>query len=360
MNRIAIWPASTRRSKPAPAGSLPRSIIRFCLLAGLGISSLRAADEGQRSVTAETLVAADAASAKTEGRRPWRYLLYLPAGYESGDEDWPLIFYLHGRSLRGDNLSEVKRYGLPARLERRRDVPFVVVSPQLPSGSWPTKPVLALLDEVMAKYRVDSDRVYLTGVSLGGGGAWQVAAADAGRFAAFAPICGSAHSSLAPRVANLPIWAFHGAKDEVTPLQDVQALIDAVQARGGRAWLSIDPEGTHGSVITPAYGEEELYRWFLRNRRGQAAAAVAPFAPFARTDGPEGRGEVAPSGETPPERKPGSSPKVPGAQVNHVVRKGDSLWKLGREYGVPVEELKRINHLETDLIRVGQVLILPK
>jgi predicted peptidase len=200
-----------------------------------------------------------------------------------------LIIYLHGRSLRGDDLTELKRYGLPATVERRRDFPFVVVSPQLPSGSWPTKSLLALFDEVMAKYRVDPDRVYLTGVSLGAGAAWYVAAADPNRFAAFAPVCGAADSDLAPKLTKLKIWAFHGAKDEITPLKDIQPLIDAIQERGGSASLSIDPEGNHGNVITPVYANENLYRWFLRNRRGQPAPDVEPFGPFTRTDTPKSK-----------------------------------------------------------------------
>lgn len=300
MNRTGESSA-LRQFAPAMAWRLwlDSSVPRYC--AGLNVwvvsfgvllllaepSSGEQGSVGQQSVTATTLVPAESASASGTAPKSWRYLLYLPATYRSSGAAWPLIIYLHGRSLRGDDVTEVKRYGLPAIVERRRDFPFVVVSPQLPSGSWPTKSLLALFDEVMAKYRVDPDRVYLTGVSLGAGAAWYVAAEDPGRFAAFAPVCGSADSRLASKLTNLHIWAFHGAKDEITPLKDVQPLIEAVQERGGTALLSIDPEGSHGSVITPVYANENLYRWFLRNRRGQPAPAVEPFRPFIRTDPPK-------------------------------------------------------------------------
>ena len=114
-----------------------------------------------------------------------RYYLYLPAGIESGRQ-WPLILYLHGRSLRGSNLSILTRYGLPARLQNDRSFPFVVVAPQLPGGqSWTDTGRLArLVEDVAARYPIDHTRIYLIGYSMGAGGVWRTAIDHPEMFAA--------------------------------------------------------------------------------------------------------------------------------------------------------------------------------
>lgn len=220
---------------------------------------------GQHQVLAESTWTNSTGDGKDES---WRYLLYLPKGYEQESaEPWPLLFYLHGRSLRGRDLQKLKRYGPPSFLDRRSDFPFVTVSPQLPDGSWPSGSLVKLVDEVTKKYNVDPNRVYLAGVSLGGGGAWYLAAADPDRFAALVPVCGYAGTSISSRLSNLPIWAFHGAKDEIVPLEPHQKLVDAVNAAGGNAKLTIYPEGTHGNIIVPTFKNQEMYQWLLKQRR---------------------------------------------------------------------------------------------
>jgi len=220
---------------------------------------------GQQEVLAKALVKDGVGDEEDE---QWRYLLYLPDGYfDSATEEWPLLLYLHGRSIRGDDLQRVKRYGPPSFLDRRKDFPFVVVSPQLPpDGNWNGRAVHKLLDEITAKYRIDEDRICLTGVSLGGGGSWYVAATDSERFACLAPLCGYGGTSLGAKLTDLPIWAFHGAKDDIVPLDPHQALVDAVNEAGGNAKMTVYPEGDHGSIITPTYRNQELWDWMLRQR----------------------------------------------------------------------------------------------
>jgi len=222
----------------------------------------------QVEVTAATLYEPNGPDAP----EPWRYLLHLPEGYEEQPvKSWPLLFYLHGRSIRGQDLSRLKHYGPPSFLDRTPDFPFVVVSPQLSAGSWQPQPLVRLLDEVLETYRIDRNRVYLTGVSLGGGGAWYLAGAAPERFAAFAPVCGYGGLSLADKVAGLPIWAFHGKQDEIVSLEPHRRLIEAIRNRGGDARMTVFPDGDHGSIILPVYRMEELYDWFLSHRRSSGA-----------------------------------------------------------------------------------------
>ena len=120
-----------------------------------------------------------------------KYLLFLPAGYEPSGKAWPLLLFLHGAGESGDDLAKVKLHGPPKLIENKtRDFPCIVVSPQSPGRGWNADILAGLLDDLAAKYRVDKDRVYLTGLSMGGFGSWSLAAAYPDRFAAIAPICG--------------------------------------------------------------------------------------------------------------------------------------------------------------------------
>jgi len=197
------------------------------------------------------------------------YLLALPQGYGEKDQKWPLMLFLHGAGERGSNLELVKKHGPAKLIEQGKDMPFVVVSPQCPTGQWwleRIETLIALLDEVQSKYAVDPDRVYLTGLSMGGFGTWGLACAHPERFAAVAPICGGGQRYRADRLRNVPVWAFHGAKDPVVPLAESQTMVDAVNRTGGQAKLTVYPEAQHDSW-TATYDNAELYDWLLSYKR---------------------------------------------------------------------------------------------
>lgn len=196
------------------------------------------------------------------------YLLYLPPGYgEDPAHQWPLVMFLHGLGERGDDLERVKLHGPPKLIEAGQHFPFLVVSPQCPDTQWwPTEDLIPLLDHLMREYRVDPDRVYLTGLSMGGYGTWQLAQKFPERFAAIAPICGGGIRALACRLKDMPIWAFHGAKDTVVPLSFSEEMVEAVRRCGGEAKLTVYPDATHDSW-TVTYENPELYEWLLSYRR---------------------------------------------------------------------------------------------
>jgi predicted peptidase len=201
-----------------------------------------------------------------------KYLLYLPKGYgEKKDQKWPLMLFLHGAGERGNDLNLVKKHGPPKLIEAGKGFPFIVVSPQCPTDSWWPEQIdalVALLDDVQSKYAVDTDREYLTGLSMGGFGTWALGCRYPQRFAALAPICGGGERYLVGRLKNVPVWVFHGAKDPTVPLQASTDMVDSLKRAGGDVQLTVYPEAQHDSW-TKTYNNPKLYEWFLSHHRGE-------------------------------------------------------------------------------------------
>lgn len=194
------------------------------------------------------------------------YLLYLPEDYAEKD-DWPLLLFLHGAGERGDDLDLVKTHGPPKLIKQGKQFPFIVVSPQCPSNRWwqPFE-LTALLDDIVATYKVNQDRVYLSGLSMGGFGSWNLAAYTPGRFAAVAPICGGGERFWTRLLRNVPFWVFHGAKDPVVPLERSQAMVDSLKQKKGDVQFTVYPDAGHDSW-TETYDNPEFYEWMLEQKR---------------------------------------------------------------------------------------------
>ena len=204
------------------------------------------------------------------------YLLYLPTGYgRRAGKRWPVILFLHGAGERGNDLNKVKVHGPPKILQKRTDFPFIVVSPQCPASSWwEPLPLKVLLEEVQEKYRVDPDRVYLTGLSMGGFGTWDLAVRYPERFAAIAPICGGGKPLLADRIKNVPVWVFHGDADPVVAVKQSDEMVEALKRVGADVKYTRYPGVGHDSW-TATYDNAELYQWFLSHRRGEGGKPQA-------------------------------------------------------------------------------------
>jgi predicted peptidase len=194
------------------------------------------------------------------------YLLYLPKDYAQ-KQAWPLMLFLHGAGERGDNLDMVKVHGPPKLIAAGKEFPFIVVSPQCPKGLWWSPFELAtLLDEICAKYKVDQDRIYVTGLSMGGFGTWSLAAYQPNRFAAIMPICGGGEPIVAKLFRTVPAWVFHGAKDSVVPVERSEQMVDALKKAGDTVKFTKYPEAGHDSW-TATYANPEVYKWLLEHKR---------------------------------------------------------------------------------------------
>lgn len=202
------------------------------------------------------------------------YLLYLPDEYGKGDKAWPLVLFLHGAGESGDDLEKVKKHGPPKLIAEGKKFPFIVVSPQSARGGWDPAMLNALLDDLMAHYKVDRERVYLTGLSMGGFGTWALAAAHPEKFAAIAPICGGGNPADAKKIKDLPIWVFHGAKDPVVKLDRSETMVKALKEAGAEhVQFTVYPEAAHDSW-TETYNNPDFYEWLLKQKRGKQPSAT--------------------------------------------------------------------------------------
>jgi predicted peptidase len=206
------------------------------------------------------------------------YLLLLPEDYKTKKKErWPLMLFLHGMGERGSDLAKVRVHGPPKVAEKMTNFPFILVSPQCPDGAWwDNESLTALLDEVQEKYRVDTNRVYLTGLSMGGFGTWNLALTYPERFAAVVPICGGGNpipiygfdAKRKETLKSLPFWVFHGDKDPAVPLLESERMVNALKKYGVKEVnFTVYPGVGHDSW-TQTYADPKLYEWLLSHRKG--------------------------------------------------------------------------------------------
>lgn len=227
-----------------------------------------------------------------------RYAVYVPRGYD-GATPMPLVLFLHGRGESGTDGQKPIAQGLgTAILFNEAAWPAIVLFPQKPTqeSRWIDYESLAMgvLEEARRTYNVDATRIYLTGLSQGGAGAWALGAKHADIFAAVVPICGFTGTwdkgpitpeSVAAGISALPIWTFHGLKDDIVLPRETEAIVEAVRARqrelealakGGEPAVppvraTYLPDANHNSWDA-AYRSPELPTWLFAQRRSGSAA----------------------------------------------------------------------------------------
>jgi predicted peptidase len=198
-------------------------------------------------------------------------LSYTPKDYNRDTlKRWPLIIYLHGGSRRGTDLIKLYADGIPDQLYRGREFPFIIIAPQCPEHiRWSTDNWFEnLYKEVNDKYRIDTNRVYLTGFSLGGAGTWYIAAKYPDKFAVIAPMSGfTSHMDYIDNnidmLIDMPIWAFHGKIDNVVPFEETERIIKKLDGKNKDLRFSVEPEVGHW-INWLVYPNQELYDWFLK------------------------------------------------------------------------------------------------
>ena len=227
--------------------------------------------------------AAFVARTVTVDRKPRKYQVWVPVAYDASRK-WPAILFLHGSGERGDDGEKQTTVGLGAALRRGKvDVPAIVIFPQCPENErWVGKGekiAIAALDQTEREYSIDRDRVSLTGMSMGGAGAWLLAAEYPKRWSALAPVCAYVHKppklsdaenptsdsfdQFARRLPHIPIWIFHGSDDPIVPVTDSREMARALGPRAGYTEFA----HTGHNAWDPAYTQTHVVAWLIDQRR---------------------------------------------------------------------------------------------
>ncbi len=195
------------------------------------------------------------------------WLTWVPKG-EKPKEGWPLLVFLHGAGERGSDPELVKKHGPPRLAGKSKEMDsFYMIAPQCPAGRWwDIQAVKALIARTVADAPVDSKRIYITGISMGGYGTWALLKDSPSLMAAAVPICGAGDPSSVAAFSKVPVWAFHGDKDEAVPVKGSIDMVEALKKEKGNVKLTIYPGVGHDSW-TRTYENPELYSWLLSQHK---------------------------------------------------------------------------------------------
>lgn len=194
------------------------------------------------------------------------YLIHLPSDYYAlNNRKWPVILFLHGAGERGDNLDDIKKYGIHRYLDKK-NLPFVVVSPQCPKDTfWDVhiKELNAIIDEIKEKYDVDSNKIYLVGISMGAFCAWNFAMQQPKLFSAMVVIAGGAMlPKYAKRIKNISVWVVHGKNDKEVPVEESRKIVTVLKDLGANVKYTEYPNAGH-ELCTTIFENDEVYKWLL-------------------------------------------------------------------------------------------------
>lgn len=256
MTRVAVWTVAFILAGAARAG--PTN----------GQESPPAARESKRRLPAGFY----AKTLRLDDGTEYKYTVFIPAQYDlHKDHKWPLIVFLHGSGEMGEDGIRETTVGLPVYISMRpTKFPFIVLMPQA-HAMWfrgkEAEVVWRMINATRREYRVDDDRVYLTGLSMGGYGAWELAAGQPDVFAAIVPVCGAAPKEYLCNLTHMPVWAFHGALDKNVPVSGSREAIRELKRLGGLPPRYTEYPDLAHECWDKAYSEDELWRWLLAQRR---------------------------------------------------------------------------------------------
>ncbi|MCR5434313.1 MAG: prolyl oligopeptidase family serine peptidase [Bacteroidaceae bacterium] len=162
----------------------------------------------------------------------YNYWFFDPQTEPDERAHYPLLIFLHGASLCGTNMDKVKRYGPISAVARGRSIDSYILAPQNPGGAWKPERVMKIVDWAIANYAVDTTRIYVYGMSLGGYGTIDVATSYPNRIAAAMAICGGGTAKNLGQLSQVPLWIIHGTADRAVSIKESDRVVSAIQATG--------------------------------------------------------------------------------------------------------------------------------
>ena len=285
----------------------------------------------------------------------YNFWLYVPEDYNDTVADKPVVLFLHGRSLCGKNLANVLRYGPIDALKRGRNIDAFVIAPQTNVASWDTEKLWDVYDWVKTNYCVDTCRLYVLGMSLGGYGTINFTARYSDKVAAAMALCGGSSIDSLCGLTEVPLWIIHGTADKDVPLFYSQRVVNTMIQCGDTSRLIFTklPKEGH-SHLARAFYLESTYEWLFKHNLNDSLRPVNKDYTISSSimskayndlDGTHTFSII--------DSKP-AKPDAPKHQY-HIVKKGDTLSSIAVEHGTTVSILCKLNNIKrTDVLRIGR------
>ena len=196
-----------------------------------------------------------------------RCLIRTPKNFDP-ENRYPVLLFLHGAGTRGNDISKLYDNPFFQIIESHHNLPLVVIAPLCEENTWFDiwERLKSLVDEIEKLPFADRDHICVMGASMGGYATWQLAMSMPECFAAIVPICGGGMYWNAARLVNVPVWAFHGAKDQTVRLEESVKMVEAVKRYGGEAKLTVYPENGH-DAWSDTYRNPEVFDWLLKQKK---------------------------------------------------------------------------------------------
>ena len=340
-------------------------------------------------------------------KNSYNFWVSVPDTYDEKAGDMPVVLFLHGASLRGTDLNRVRKYGPLDAISMGRDINAIIIAPQNPGGAWDSYKVLDILNWVCKQYAVDTNRIYLIGMSLGGFGTIEFLANHGEKIAASMELCGGTIRKDLCKLNLVPLWIIHGTADKAVPVSRAQEIYESMKKCGPTDLLRLDkwPGVNHGDLARLFY-LQETYDWLFAHSkadnprqvnkeiklvkedmsraykditRGSNVITVKAYSrkkiqdttDMRRADDDEdevvdnnaAKSDVKPEApaNTQTVQKPAANSQPANRQAStakyHTVKQGDTLYAIAKKYHTTVDKLCKLNKIkETTILQIGRKL----
>lgn len=201
------------------------------------------------------------------GNKSWADSISHIEQAESPNEGKPLVIFLHGRSLCGNNLNKVLRYGTIDAIKRGREIDAYVIAPQNPGTFWKPDNIMNVVDWLLERYPIDTNRIYVLGMSLGGYGTIDLVAAYPHRIAAAMALCGGGSRKDLSGLNEVPLWIIHGTSDAAVSVNESRKVKNKMEEAGATPLLRYDEwAGVNHGALARVFYLESTYEWLFKHR----------------------------------------------------------------------------------------------
>lgn len=286
---------------------------------------------------------------RNEVENSYNYWVQLPKDYNDTTKTFPTILFLHGKSLSGNNLESVKRYGILKESSQKRELEAIVIAPQCPKGqSWNADKILNLITYIEANYRTDTNRLYVSGMSMGGYGTLRFVGKYPKKVAAAVALCGGGNLADACRLSEVPLWIIHGKSDRAVPVKESVKIVDAINDCNDGSLLKYDfLDGVGHSKLAHFFSMDELYEWLFMHSKKDRIKTLSDSLEVTSED--FGAKTQSKSTNTTKQEGESNTTKI------YIIKSGDNLGKVAKKHGTSVDKLCKINGIKkTSILQIGQ------